>query len=77
LNKIPIGFNGSLTYNVIFLKTSFRDNDENLCEISTGNRTDLSKCMTMQKTFQFFHCFSKEDLLLSKGVETDNFNTYM
>ena len=71
MNKIPIGFNGSLTYNVNILKTNFLDNDENLYEISTGNRTELSKCMTMQIFFQFFHCFSKENLILFKGVETD------
>ena len=58
-------------------KNTFLDNDQNLCEISTGNITELSKCMTMQKNFQFFHCFSKEDLILFKGVETDNCNTYM
>lgn len=37
--------------------------------------------MTMQQTFQFFHCFSKENLILVKGVETDissqNLKTYM
>jgi hypothetical protein len=32
-------------------KTTFLDNDQNLCEISTGNITELSKCMTMQKLF--------------------------